>query len=336
MRSADSHQLSGVFADFQLRCHFEAVNRRIQVWRHSNWGSPPATACLKFHKTGNPMTNNFACLPIALLTIAFSLAMIGNTAADEPVAHAQPIPDSKALVEFLKRFDRLTERGFVKTLRPGSTGIGYTLETLLQIKENNSPRGDLLGMEIKAYRDGETRFDDQHKMNLFLKEPEWLDSKTSAERIRDYGYIDDNGRQAWYQSVTIKPNSTGLRLVVDREAGYVLFLRGSIAIGRWKFDVLQKRLTEKLSEAVFVAAQTRGTGADEEFHFRTVTYCAKPDVKALLKLIEAGDVILELRMHLKPTGGARNHGTAFRLKKHRLKDLFAQQVRCRPLAASGL
>ncbi len=282
------------------------------------------------------MTQNFASLLITLLAITFNLATIRTAAGDEPVVPAQPIPDSKALAEFLKRFDLLTERGFVKTLRPGSTGIGYTLETLLKIKENNSPRGDLLGMEIKAYRDGESRFDDQHKMNLFLKEPTWLDGKTSAERIRDYGYVDDNGRQAWYQSVTIKPNSTGLSLAVERKAGCVLFLRESTAIGRWTFDVLQKRLTEKLSEAVFVAAQTRGAGTDEEFHFRTVTYCAKPDVRALLKLIESGDVILELRMHIKPTGGARNHGTAFRLKKHRLKDLFAQQVRCRPLVASGL
>ena len=95
--------------------------------------------------------------------------------------------NSVALTEFLKRFDVLEHRGFVKTQRAGSTGIGYTLETMLKIEENNSPRGDLPGMEIKAYRDDEKEFDDHEKMNLFLKEPTWVDGKTSAARIRDYG-----------------------------------------------------------------------------------------------------------------------------------------------------
>ncbi len=271
-----------------------------------------------------------------IFTAAVTCQLCQLTISDELPSAPTAMPDSPALREFLKRYDPVSKRGFVTTLRPGSTGIGYTLETLLQIQENNSPRGDLLGMEIKAYRDGEEQFDDQHKMNLFLKEPEWQDGKTSADRIREYGYVDDNGRQAWYQSVTCKPNSTGLKLSVDRDARLVLFLRNDQQIGRWKFDVLQKRLTEKLSEAVFVAAATRGTGQGEQFHFRTVTYCAQPAVEKLIELVESGDVILELRMHIKPTGGARNHGTAFRLKKHRLKDLFAQQVRCRPIGNSSI
>lgn len=244
---------------------------------------------------------------------------------------AEP-PNSKALSEFLKRFDSLTERGFVKTLRPGSTGIGYTLETLLQIEENNSPGGDLLGMEIKAYRDSESKFDDHEKMNLFLKEPEWLDGLKSADRIKTYGYIDDNGRQAWYQSVTVNVNKNGLRLAVDHDNKRVLFLRHDKTIGQWPFDTLEKRLLEKHSETVFVAAESRGNGSEEEFYYRTVTYCASPSVKKLIKLIEEGDVVLELRMHVKETGGARNHGTAFRVRKHRLIDLYKVQQRCRPFS----
>lgn len=239
--------------------------------------------------------------------------------------------NSLALTEFLKRFDPLEQRGFVRTLRPGSTGIGFTLETLLKIKENNSPRGDLLGMEIKAYRDDEKQFDDHGKMNLFLKEPTWTDDRKTADRIRDYGYVDPNGRQAWYQSVTNKANDRGLRLRIDRSSQRLNLMRQERVIGYWTFDVLQRRLQEKLSEAVFVAAETRGSGKDEEFHYQTVTYCARPSGEKLLKLVDSGDVIVELRMHVKPTGGARNHGTAFRIRKHRLVDLYDVHVRCRPV-----
>ncbi len=264
-------------------------------------------------------------LPVVLLVVLVVLFPGGC------IANADDEPASPALAEFLHRFDTVSDMGFVTTLRPGSTGVGYTLETLLQIEENNSRGGDLLGMEIKAYRDDERQFDDHEKMNLFLKEPQWLDDMTSSQRIQHYGYIDTNGRPAWYQSVTSRVNDAGLRLVVDEENSRVVLQCEDRDIGFWTFATLQQRLQEKHAEVVFVAATTRGAGATEAFHYRAATYCAGPAVERLVALIEDGDVILELRMHVKPTGGARNHGTAFRVRKHRLKDLFEIQRRCRPL-----
>lgn len=271
-------------------------------------------------------------LPSVLFICLLPLSTPPPGCGDEvsPSAGFRPSP---ALREFLKRFDPISQRGYVRTMRAGSTGIGYTLESLLNIRENNAPHGDLLGLEIKAYRDDERQFDDRHKMNLFLKEPVWHDRNSTADRIRRYGYTDDQGRPAWYQSVTIQRNQARLSLALDHEQGRVLLKRRRRTIAHWTFDVLRQRLTEKLNEIVFVAAATRGTGGDEEFHFRTVTYCRQPSIEQLLHLIEAGVVIVELRMHVQPTGTARNHGTAFRLKKHRLIDLFAVQRRCRPRPA---
>jgi hypothetical protein len=130
--------------------------------------------------------------------------------------------------------------------------------------------------------------------------------------------------------VTCKANDRGLQLRIDRPSDRLNLLRNDVVVDYWSFLVLQQRLQEKHTEAVFVAAETRGTGKDEEFHYQTVTYCAKPHVEKLLRLVDSGDVILELRMHIKSTGGARNHGTAFRVRKHRLVDLYDVHVRCRP------
>lgn len=268
--------------------------------------------------------------------IIFSLLLVlpvSAVAQSSAAADCNALPASKALTEFLLRFDRIAKLGFVKTRRAGSTGVGYTFESLIQIEENNSPQGDLLGMEIKAYRSSELRFDDHKKMNLFLKEPVWADKMKAADRIRAYGYTDPNGRRAWYQSVTNQTNESGLRLEVDPERQMVNLTRNEQAIGHWTFAVLEKRLLEKHSETVFVAAETRGDGNAEEFHYGTVTYCAAPSIQRLIKLIQEGDVVLELRMHIKPTGGARNHGTAFRVRKHRLVDLYSKQRLCRPLGA---
>lgn len=277
------------------------------------------------------ITTALVCgLLFVLTAVAIDQRLPASPRPAPPTASTSP-----ALREFLRRFDPVARQGFVRTRRAGPTGIGYTLETLLGIRENNSPRGDLLGMEIKAYRDDEDAFDDRHKMNLFLKEPTWNDSAKAADRIRRFGYTDDQGRPAWYQSVTCHRNSSGLSLAVDAEQRRVQLKRRRRVIGYWSFDVLQQRLSEKLNETVFVAAATKGSGKDEHFHFRTVTYCAGPSVDRLIELIEAGDVIVELRMHVKESGAARNHGTAFRLRKHRLIDLFAEQQRCRPVNAAA-
>jgi len=84
-------------------------------------------------------------------------------------------------------------------------------------------------------------------------------------------------------------------------------------------------------EVVFVGAKARGAGIGEQFHYTSVTWCAEPSLEGFLAVLEQGDVIVELRMHVKATGGGRNHGTAFRIRPQRLGDLYEVQMQCRPL-----
>lgn len=133
-------------------------------------------------------------------------------AQDEPFpsetnSHHRNAQQEGVLKDFLTRFNRIASTGFVKTRRAGSTGVGYTLESLLDLKENNLPGRDFCGMEVKAFRDNDVMPDEREKMNLFLKEPDWLDGLTAVHRVREYGYRDAEGRTAWYLSVTCVPNS---------------------------------------------------------------------------------------------------------------------------------
>mgnify|MGYP000916183619 FL=1 len=54
--------------------------------------------------------------------------------------------------EFTYKFKEIKELGFIPTKRKGPTGIGYTLETLLGIIENNEAHPDIEGAELKAHR----------------------------------------------------------------------------------------------------------------------------------------------------------------------------------------
>lgn len=241
---------------------------------------------------------------------------------------ADPAP-SRALTQFLPEFDRLEDEGFVPTQRRGSTGVGYTLESLLEIPENNIQAGDFLGMEIKAHRDSEFRATSSRRMNLFLKEPTWIDGLSHRSRIPKYGYVDDNGRLALYSTVTSRENSHKLSARVDREKERVWLQYRGEPVAYWTFEILSGRLQEKLLETVFVGATTRGTGEREEFHYDSVLYCRDPSVDRFVSLLERGEVVIEMRMHLKPEGSARNHGTAFRVRQNRIPQLYAVTVQCR-------
>jgi hypothetical protein len=49
--------------------------------------------------------------------------------------------------EFAVKFKKIKKKGFVQSMRKGPTAIGYTLEALLNIGENNIAHPDIEGAE---------------------------------------------------------------------------------------------------------------------------------------------------------------------------------------------
>lgn len=47
------------------------------------------------------------------------------------------------ITEFKKIFYEIKNKGYIKTMRNGPTGVGYTLEYLLGINENNKAKPDI-------------------------------------------------------------------------------------------------------------------------------------------------------------------------------------------------
>ena len=59
--------------------------------------------------------------------------------------------------ELLQKLEQISSRGFIKSMRGGDTGVGYTLETLLGISANSSKNPDYRGIEIKSSRSRNTK-----------------------------------------------------------------------------------------------------------------------------------------------------------------------------------
>ena len=110
------------------------------------------------------------------------------------------------LDEFIKRFTALKDRGCVKSLRRGPTGVGKTLETFLGIQENNLYLPDLGQIELKAHRD-----DSSNLITLFTFN-RWAWVMDPLEAVKKYGTPDESGRLGLYFTMSFKPNSAGLFL----------------------------------------------------------------------------------------------------------------------------
>ena len=58
------------------------------------------------------------------------------------------------LAELTEKLSEIKRVRYVVSLRKGNTGIGYTLESLLELKENNLNSPDLGSIKIKSQGNG--------------------------------------------------------------------------------------------------------------------------------------------------------------------------------------
>lgn len=220
------------------------------------------------------------------------------------------------LHEFTRRFKELKERGFIRTKRRGPTGIGYTLETELKIKENNIAEPDLDKIELKAHRSNT-----QSLITLFtFNRKAW--QMPPLDAIKTYGSEDQNGRLGMYYTMSLKPNSAGLFLHVDSKDKFIAVqhISGQV-IAKWQLDTLAQRFQQKIPSLIFVSAFSEERDGVEYFHYYRAQLMQDTSPDLLANQFRAENILVDLRLHDKGTR-ARNHGTGFRCYEDRLPLLF--------------
>lgn len=220
-----------------------------------------------------------------------------------------------ALDDIKKRLSKIKQMGYVKSLRNGPTGIGYTLETLLEIKENNISSPDLGEIELKAQRETHTGMTTLFTFN----NKAWKINPLDA--IKKYGSHDKDGRLGMYYTMGMKPNSAGLFLAVDDTSIMVRNIDGSI-IAVWLLSEIEKRFEAKVKNVLLVKAKVEERDGIEYFLFNRARLLSHGTTLAILKnQFENGQLLVDLRLHDKGTM-ARNHGTGFRIFENNIENLY--------------
>ena len=211
------------------------------------------------------------------------------------------------ITELKDKLSEINQMGYVVSKRKGNTGIGYTLETLLGIKENNLRTPDFENIELKSQRK-----DASNRVTMFtFNRGVWKIKQ--RELIEKYGYIDTNGRHSLYCTVDTRTNNQGLFVKVEQENIRLYHLDGSL-IAEWHGERLIKTFINKMPALIIVNADTRiNSDEKEEFWFNEAFYLTQPNEDNLLDLIRKDIIIVDVRMHLKENKAVRNHGTGFRI-----------------------
>ena len=223
--------------------------------------------------------------------------------------------------EFIEAFTEIKQMGWIRTHRSGNTGIGKTLEDLLDIQENNYQEPDFGEYELKA-----SRSNSNSMLTLFTKSPLPKGANTRLRLM--YGYASsayDNNEKVLHATLNARNftniANTGNALKVD----YIVQSPSDLILiesqqgncdAYWKVsDLKQNFLSKYPNKLVYVKADSRGSGANEEFYYHSAYICDGFSYDGLMELLKAGKVFVDLRIGQYPDGRTHDHGTGFRIRE---------------------
>ncbi len=230
------------------------------------------------------------------------------------------------LKKFIEQYTAIQNQGWIKTHRPGPTGIGKTLEDLLGITENNIQGPDFGDYELKS-----SRLQSNCMLTLFTKSPS---PAHSNEYLRNkFGYLDEQNHKILHSTlntlkfVPIANTNKKLKIGLQDDKFVILSETGAEDIF-WTKEMLQETVNKKFkNKLIYVIAESRGSGVNEEFRFLEAYQVNSIDYDTISQLITEGKIQIDIRIGQYKDGRVHDHGTAFRIKESDQFLLFKDKKR---------
>ncbi|WP_371504288.1 MvaI/BcnI family restriction endonuclease [Nitrosopumilus adriaticus] len=231
----------------------------------------------------------------------------------------------ESAIEVLRRLEKT---GFVKTHGTGYGAVENTLKDKLGIKENfiQGPDGKQIG--VRAVRKKSSRM-----TTLLTKSP--LPRKIVTSLRDKYGYPD----REYPERLVLKTSVDSVRFnTIGGKKGFMIsgktnrieLIHGtqknnsSLPNPYWQRGEIEKCFDEKFGKSfLYVKADCRGRGSNEEFHFNEAHLLHEFDFGKLIKNLKEGMVKADLRLGLRSDGSYVDHGTVVRINPSLLDRYFS-------------
>lgn len=228
--------------------------------------------------------------------------------------------------EIIKKLKELKEVGFIKTHRGGNTGVGKTLEDILGIKENNIPGPNAKMIELKSTRKGASSM-----VTLLTLAP--LPRSSNSRILKRYGYLSSRGnnRKVLHTTVnsldfnTIK-GEHGFKIEIQKNKVDLINAQKEV-LCYWDRDTLKNAFERKFPRLLYVKADSRGRGSEEEFWYKEAWLLSGFDFKNFIRLLKKGTILVDIRIGQYRDGRTHDHGTGFRVFPDKLDLCFSDRKR---------
>lgn len=232
------------------------------------------------------------------------------------------------LNDFIREYKKIVRMGWITTHRSGPTGIGKTLEDLLDITENNIDGPDFGDYELKS-----CRLNSNSMLTMFTKTPQ---PRGAANTLREtFGYSSDaydNDEKVLHTTLSadryVPIANTGHQLIVVCDPDKISIVAEDKKIyAYWTREQLKQAFEKKYkNKFVYAKALSQRAGASEQFKFTEAYEVSGFDYDAFVSLLEQGKIYIDLRIGQyhggSKDGQTHDHGTAFRIKEIDQPDLF--------------
>ncbi|MCA1901939.1 MAG: MvaI/BcnI family restriction endonuclease [Candidatus Hydrogenedens sp.] len=226
--------------------------------------------------------------------------------------------------KLIQKLREIKKMGWIKTHRAGNTGVGKTLEDLLGIAENNVPGPNAAMIELKSARKNVSSM-----LTLFTKSP--LPPKANSTLLDKFGYPSTkNGKTKRLETTVnaVKYNQLkgkpGFKIEIQEDVINLINIDGEI-LGYWDKETLKNSFERKLPKLLYVKADARGSGSNEEFWYNEAWLLSGFDFKNFVKLLEQGIILVDIRIGQYPDGRTHDHGTGFRVLPDKLDSCFSHR-----------
>lgn len=240
----------------------------------------------------------------------------------------------QVIKELKQKFLKIKQKGWIKNIRKGSTGVGTTLEYLLNIPENNFEIPDFNGIEIKTKRTYGKSY-----TTLFNAKPDGPHYCETERLKEDYGYPHTKYKEYKVLNNSFfatKKTRIGIRyyfqLHIDRKQSKVFLLifdiHGNLIENEvfWYFDTLKEKLYKKLKMIALIDSEVKTIGNQEYFRYYNLTIYKLKSFDEFLNLLEKGIIRVTFKISVflsgKRKGETHDHGTGFDIQKDDLQKLY--------------
>uniref|UniRef100_A0A7C3J6S8 Glycosyl hydrolase n=1 Tax=candidate division WOR-3 bacterium TaxID=2052148 RepID=A0A7C3J6S8_UNCW3 len=232
----------------------------------------------------------------------------------------------KGYNELIEKLKKISDIGWIKTHRVGNTGIGKTLEDLLGITENNIPGPNSAMIELKSARKNASSM-----LTLFTKSP--LPPRANSLLFEKFGYASTKKQGTKRLETTVNAlnfniikGRSGFKISIEEDRINLITSSNEI-VAYWDKETLKNSFERKLPKLLYVKAEVRGKGSDEEFWFNEAWLLSGFDFNNFVQLLKDGIILVDIRIGQYPDGRTHDHGTGFRVFPDKLDLCFSHRER---------